>query len=230
MHYIDHALYELVTDPNAQNLFAETGGYCLRHAEMLLRIPWGLALGVAILYNRLIEDAAEALKAGGGAGPARGGVLFRNPFSRKARSGTLSKNENPDCLACQVERETEEAVLRTLVDTLRAGDERMLELVEGNEVFCLYHLERALALEWDENTRAVLRRHGLRRSETLLWELKEFIRKCDYRFSREQMGAEGDSWMRAAAWVTGVSLGKDDRAAAPGELKRKLRGDCGLGE
>src|SRR5512136_3139576 len=64
VHYIDHALYGLVTDPHAQNLFAETGGYCRRHAEMLLRIPWGSALGVAILYNRLIEDAAEALTAG----------------------------------------------------------------------------------------------------------------------------------------------------------------------
>jgi hypothetical protein len=31
MHYIDHALYGLVTDPHAQNLFADTGGYCRRH-------------------------------------------------------------------------------------------------------------------------------------------------------------------------------------------------------
>ena len=71
MHYIDHALYGLVTDPQAQNLFAETGGYCRRHAGMLLQIPWGSALGVAILYNRLIEDAAEALSAerGQAAGP-----------------------------------------------------------------------------------------------------------------------------------------------------------------
>jgi hypothetical protein len=71
----------------------------------------------------------------------------------------------------------------------------------------------------------VLRRHGLRRAEKLLVELKEFIRKSDYRHTKEEMGGEGDSWMRAVAWVTGVSLEKDDRPFRPGELKRKMRGE-----
>jgi hypothetical protein len=227
MHYIDHALYGLVTDPHAQNLFAQTGGYCRRHAEMLLRIPWGSALGVAILYNRLIEDAAEDLKAGKGhpAGHKAHGGLTRSLFSPKAWKKTPSTEDNPDCLACKVERETEEGVLRTLVEMLGAGDERLTGAVEGSEGFCLYHLDRALRIGADETAAAVLRRHGLRRAEQLLVELKEFIRKSDYRHTREEMGPEGDSWMRAVAWVTGVSLEKDDRPFSPGELKRKMRGE-----
>ena len=227
LHYIDHALYGLVTDPGAQNLFAETGGYCRRHAAMLLAIPWGSALGVAILYKRLVEDAASNLKAERGEilpHAKRGGISF-NPFSPKGRKDTLAREENPDCLACNVERETEQGVLRTLADTLRAGDGRMTGAVEENEGFCLYHLELALGMDAGEKGNAALRAHGLRRAERLLAELAEFIRKCDYRFTREQMGGEGDSWMRAVAWVTGVSLEKEDRAFSPGELKRKMRGE-----
>jgi hypothetical protein len=226
MHYIDHALYGLVTDPQAQNLFADTGGYCRRHAEMLLRIPWGSALGVAILYNRLVEDAAEAITAGREqiADHQKRDGFSLGLFSAKGRKKTRS-NDNPDCLACKVERETEEGVLRTLVERLRAGDERLTGAVEGSEGFCLYHLDRAFQIGTDEKAGAVLRRHGLRRAERLLAELKEFIRKSDYRHTREEMGAEGDSWMRAVAWVTGVSLEKDDRPFSPGELKRKMRGE-----
>jgi hypothetical protein len=226
MHYIDHALYGLVTDPGAQNLFAETGGYCRRHAGMLLAIPWGSALGVAILYRRLVEDAAAQLKAEkGGALHAKPGGISFNPFSPRVRKNPPAREENPDCLACKVEQDTEQGVLRTLADTLRAGDGRMTEAVEGNEGFCLYHLGLALAMDAGEKGNSVLRSHGLRRAERLLAELAEFIRKSDYRFTREQMGGEGDSWMRAVAWVTGVSLEKEDRAFSPGELKRKLRGE-----
>lgn len=227
MHYIDHALYGLVTDPQAQNLFAETGGYCRRHAELLLRIPWGSALGVAILYNRLIEDAVDALKAGKEqrAGHPKHGGLSLGLFSPKDQKKSLSKDDHPDCLACKMERETEEGVLRTLVEMLRAGDQRLTGAVEGSEGFCLYHLDRALRIGADDKADAILRRHGLRRAERLLAELKEFIRKSDYRHTKEAMGAEGDSWMRAVAWVTGVSLEKDDRPFSPGELKRKMRGD-----
>jgi len=227
MHYIDHALYGLVTDPYTQNQFADTGGYCRRHGEMLLQIPWGSALGVAILYNRLIEDAAEELKAGGEesvAGEKRGAPAL-GFFPTKGRRKPLSRGDNPDCLACKVERETEQGVLHTLTESLRAGEGRMLEAVNGSEGFCLYHLDLALSNPLPEKVENALRHHGLRRAEHLLVELKEFMRKSDYRFTRETMGAEGDSWMRAVAWVTGVSLEKEDPGSTPGELKRKMRGE-----
>ena len=227
LHYIDHALYGLVVDPHAQNLFADTGGYCRKHGEMLLKIPWGSALGVAILYNRLIEDAAEELKAGraeSAAGEKRG-ASARGLFAAKGRRKPLVRGDNPDCLACKVERETEEAVLHTLTESLRAGDERMLAAVGGSEGFCLYHLDRALSDPLPEKVETALRRHGLRRAERLLSELKEFMRKSDYRFAGEPMGPEGDSWTRAVAWVTGVSMEKDEPGSQPGDLKRKMRGE-----
>ncbi len=35
-------------------------------------------------------------------------------------------------------------------------------------------------------------------------ELAEFIRKQDYRFRDEGLGAEGDAWIRAIAQVSGA--------------------------
>jgi hypothetical protein len=227
IHYIDHALYGLVTDPQAQNLFAGTGGYCRRHGEMLLKIPWGSALGVAILYNRLIEDAMEALKEGTGETTAgiKRGAAAAGLFSGRGAAKKFSRDAGSDCLACKVERETEQGVLHTLAESLRSGDERILAAVEGGEGFCLYHLDLALANPLPDTAGSALRRHGLRRAERLQGELKEFIRKSDYRFSKEPMGAEGDSWSRAVAWVTGVSQEKEDTSARAGDLKRKLRGE-----
>ncbi len=227
MHYIDHALYGLVTDPHAQNQFADTGGYCRKHGEMLLKIPWGSALGVAILYNRLIEDAVEELKAGGEefvAGEKRGAPTL-GFFPVKGRKRPLSRGDNPDCLACKVEHETEQGVLHTLTESLRALDQRMLEAVNGSEGFCLYHLDLALSNPLPEKVETALRLHGLRRAEHLLAELKEFMRKSDYRFTGEPMGPEGDSWTRAVAWVTGVSLEKEETNPRPGDLKRKMRAE-----
>jgi Family of unknown function (DUF6062) len=227
MHYIDHALYGLVTDPHAQNKFADTGGYCRRHGEMLLKIPWGSALGVAILYNRLIEDAAGVLKEAIGETNAGDKRSAASPglFSGRGRPKKLSRDATIECLACAVERETEEGVLHTLTDTLRTGDERMLAAVGEGEGFCLYHLDLALNGPLPEKVGITLRRHGLRRAERLLAELKEFMRKSDYRFAKEPMGAEGDSWQRAVVWVTGVSLEEEEPAATPGDLKRKMRGE-----
>jgi len=227
MHYIDHALYGLVTDPHAQNLFAGTGGYCRRHGEMLLKIPWGSALGVAILYNRLIEDAADILKEGadGTTAGVKRSVSPKGLFPAKARRRSLVRGDNPNCLACKVESETEQGVLHTLIESLRTGDGRMLEAVNGSEGFCLYHLDLALKDPLPEKVETALRRHGLRRAERLLSELKEFMRKSDYRFTGEAMGPEGDSWSRAVAWVTGVSVEKDDPDSHPGDLKRKMRSE-----
>jgi hypothetical protein len=187
----------------------------------------GSALGVAILYHRLIEDAVGELKAGRGVSAAgeKRGAPGLGLIPAKGCRKLLPRGNNPDCPACKVGRETGRGVLHTLAESLRVGDARMLEAVDGAEGFCLYHLDRTLANPLPEKVETALRRHGLRRAENLLAELKEFMRKSDYRFTGEPMGAEGDSWMRAVAWVTGVSVEKEDPDSASGELKRRMRGE-----
>lgn len=170
MYYIDHTLYSLVIDPQAQNLFAQTRGDCHRHAAMLLKIPWVSALGVAILYNRPMEDAAAEWKEETGCRRKRVGLEL-GLFAAKREKKPAPQDAYSDCLACQVERETGHCVLSTLVETLRAGDSRMIEAVEENEGFCLYHPDLALAMD------AYKKAHSILRRAEKSTELKTFIRK-----------------------------------------------------
>jgi hypothetical protein len=209
MSYIDHALYALVVDPPTQNRFADSGGYCRRHAEMLFRIPWGSALGVAILYRRLTEDSAAELtkadrRSAGGKSPAL-------------------RHLQPACPACTVEQEAELGVLEAILSMLKAKDPRMMEAVTGGRGLCLRHTDAALASAPNAETAALVREHGLRTAKLLLDELNEFIRKSDYRNSEEQKGPEGDSWMRAVSWVTGAVPEKEAKAFTPGSLKQQMR-------
>jgi hypothetical protein len=65
------------------------------------------------------------------------------------------------------------------------------------------HLDRARATT--RNMRALERLWEVQNAcmQSLLEELSEFIRKHDYRFTREGMGEEGTSWIRAIEMVAG---------------------------
>jgi len=216
MNYIDHALYALVVDPQTQNRFAQAGGYCRRHGEMLFRIPWGSALGVAILHRRLLEDTAEELQKADRKTAAGG----KKPWQRHVQ---------PDCPACTVEREAEEGALAAILATLKAKDERMTGAVAGGKGMCLHHIDAALSVAADGETFVLLRDHGLRTARALIDELDEFIRKSDYRNTDEQQGLEGDSWIRAVSWVTGAVPEKEAKAFTPGSLKKRLREESSSG-
>jgi hypothetical protein len=209
MKYIDHALYALVVEPQTQNRFAQAGGYCRRHGEMLFRIPWGSALGIAILHRRLIEDVSDELRKA----DRRNVGGERKPWQ---------KHLQPECPACVVEREAEEGALAAILDSLKAKDERMSKAINEGTGLCLHHLDAALSAA-DPGTIDILRSHGLRTADSLHAELDEFIRKSDYRNSDESMGAEGDSWIRAVSWVTGAVPEKEAKGPRPGSLKQRLR-------
>ena len=67
---------------------------------------------------------------------------------------------------------------------------------------CAALSRRARSVERSRRARVFI--ESERRSlDNLLDELDEFIRKQDYRFADEKIGAEGDSWMRAIRMIAG---------------------------
>ncbi len=103
------------------------------------------------------------------------------------RSELSGPRGNPDCPACQVEREAEERYLQTLqklpLDRVRQA------LAGGRGFVCLRHRRRLpagdLAALLDE------------RLKQILSDLSEFQKKYDYRHAAEPMGPEADAWLRA---------------------------------
>jgi len=91
------------------------------------------------------------------------------------------------CRACEVARDAEGRYLRALrrLDEVRAAQ----ALERGRGFVCLPHLGALSGVPLEGALR--------RKLEGLVEELGEFIRKRDYRFAGEPMGAERDSWLRA---------------------------------
>jgi len=95
----------------------------------------------------------------------------------------------------------EDDYLNTLLQHL--DDEGLATALRTSAGLCLPHFRRALQLIRDEETFHRVVEWQLDCLERLHGELDELIRKHDYRFSGEDLGAEGDAWIRAIAQVSG---------------------------
>jgi hypothetical protein len=197
--YLDAILYEDVNDPEMRAKLSASQGYCHTHAWRLTA-QGGSALGIAIVYQDLVRQAARRLA---GARLEPGGLL------RRAGTGAAVRALTPEarCPACAHRDEMERLSLTTLVEALAQRDKAMQAALEGSAGLCLPHLRRALEVTQDEAGFAFLRGLMEAKLKALAAELDEFIRKNDYRFSHEGFGAEGDSWQRAIGVVVGERQG-----------------------
>ena len=87
---------------------------------------------------------------------------------------------------------------------LNWSDERLRHKFQSCAGLCLSHLRLTLARTSDPVQFEALRDAHLAKWRDLIGELDEFIRKNDYRFADEEIGAEGTSWSRAIDLVSGA--------------------------
>ncbi len=169
---------------------------CNNHAWRLVALtpgaggPWRRALGAA---GDNLAQAIAAVSAGGDVAEwlASGLKLRPSELAQPTGSQGFSRSQaQEECPACRAEAAAE-----------LAATERLLDDPSGP---CLPHLQLALTLAGaDERTRELLAAER----EMLLAlraELAEFVRKKDYRFAREPLGAEAGSPRRAVALVAGA--------------------------
>lgn len=203
--YLDSLLYELVNDPGVRQEIRDARGFCNEHAWQLQKI--GGALGIGIIYRDVIETVVEFI---------RQGKYRRNQLlSRQRLQGALSRDQpaaatadlvailepQGECPACRQQRVMEDVYLSTLLEHL--DDEHLAPALRASAGLCLPHFRQTLQLVQDEQTFQRLVEVQLACLERLDGELSELVRKHDYRFAGEGFGAEGDSWIRAVAQVSG---------------------------
>ena len=212
--YLGAITYEHVNVPEFRDAIVAARGYCNDHSWQLREMR--VALGVALMYRDVVRNAAEELARhadggnGGGrpdffnSGRGRGGVRGRIAALAGVRPGDahgeLLDDPHRACPACHERDRAEALYLGALLDHI--GDERLAQAFRDGGGLCLVHLDRAAATARDAPLRQLfaLQRECLLRLQE---ELGEFIRKNDYRFQHEGMGAEGDSWIRAIETVAG---------------------------
>lgn len=188
LRYIEGVLYEGMTDPEPRNRLRAAQGLCRRHGWLMTRMRTSV-LGTAIVYRDVLADLISALER-----PSESGGLFRSP-----RAAALPEPALP-CPACSA---AGDEVLRA-GDVLRAhvDDVEIARAYQAAGGLCLPHLRAVLGRSRPHEAET-LRRWQLAAYRELRGQLDELIRKHDYRFQAEPIGAEADAWLRAVARLVG---------------------------
>jgi hypothetical protein len=212
VRYLDIVIYENVNDPQTRDAVVAARGYCNEHSWQL-RATSGAAFGTALMYRDVLQHVAEEIgrqPVGGHRDiftPDRsdGGLLDRlaKLAGRADADGKGCGITDPHvaCPACQTRKRYEVIYLGVLLDHL--GAEEFTQALQSAGGLCLVHLDQARTVTRDAH--ALERLWAVQRAcmQSLLEELREFIRKHDYRFAGEGIGTEGTSWIRAIVMVAG---------------------------
>jgi hypothetical protein len=196
MAALQSLLYEQVTDPTSRERLQKTQGLCNWHAWMLPRIPTSQC-GTAIIYEALLKDQIGALQ-------AQRRVLLPRTFWQRlknlcrdaARFSWLTHSYPvSSCpLCCSLKLTDETNYLRTLLDFLTEG--AFSRDFEASFGLCVPHIAWTVEHLRDHANLGIFLDREVEKLEALRGELREFIRKFDYRFAAEPMGDEGTSWRR----------------------------------
>jgi len=188
--FMDDFLYESVNDPGLRKEIKESAGFCSRHAWQIQKFGDGFGLG--IIYEYLIQLVLEKLKAVDG-----------SAASIKALLKELNKDEKAknSCIFCKQERDVEGRYIAIFLEN--SDDPETKFAYKNSSGLCLFHLN--LAIKKCKNKKFVTEIINIEAAKfvSLIAEVKEFHRKHDYRFSKEKIGKEGDSWIRAIEKMIG---------------------------
>jgi len=197
--YFSTVVYEQVNDIGMRAALRASQGYCAAHGEMLRQAR--SALGSAIIHRDLVNTLARALE--GERLPAntpqdwlRGLVDAGHRPQGQVLAGAES------CPACLRVYERERNYIDTLL--LNWDDELLQNKFRASAGLCLSHLRLTLGRTKDAAQFDAIKAAHLTIWRDLIGELDEFIRKQDYRFADETIGAEGTSWSRAIDLVSGT--------------------------
>lgn len=205
-HSIDNWEYEGFTDVAHRYQLIRSRGFCPLHTWQLAQHPNAFRLG--LIYNEVLTDVLHELDRGYSELPAPGeSAPQRKPawkvWWRRKRHQTDASPRFEECPLCQSRTNAEERLISTLVQQLRS--EEIRTLLSQSTGLCLVHFTQAThQAELDD---PMVLHHLLACQRTctrrVLEEVRELVRKHDYRFSDEPRGDEMLSWRRAAQLCAG---------------------------
>jgi hypothetical protein len=186
--FLIHVLREGKAREDVYKRVREAGGFCEDHTRVL---KWlgekglGDRRSIARLYGWLLVDLASSLTP-------------RSP-----------------CPACEAAAEYERASLTALRDMLHPvdGDGDLRKRFRDGPRLCRAHFVRAASVIEEGESLRILADVQAQAWEELSKDLKEYLRKHDYRFSQEpKTPAEEQSWIRAVAAISGTALELSEHA------------------
>ncbi len=198
-NYIDSLLYERVNDPGTRLDMKSSKGYCSIHAAQFVRA--GDAFGTTILYRDLIQlfkkDISEIYKNYQTEPSIRDKLRnWINSIKKK-----VSIKIEKICPICSYQTDTIKMTVSLILDYLK--DDDFKKIYRESYGLCNLHFLQGLKCHPNQEIADVLTQKERLILTTLDYELGEFIRKQDYRYSDEPIGSEGNAWIRAIEHLTG---------------------------
>jgi hypothetical protein len=186
LRYISGLFYEQTNDFNLRERLRASLGFCRQHAHLMVEELQGNALGIALIYQDVLKVAINHLE---------------------DRHGTLAPVRK--CPACE---QRDLSMMRTISELSKnIQDETITKALKASEGLCFFHLRHTLRHMRMPEKRELLISIQREIMSRLRLDLGEFIRKNDYRFSKESFGPERDSWKRAVSMVSGAKIGKSEK-------------------
>lgn len=189
--------YELVLDPAFRETVDAAWGFCNVHAQQWLE--HAPPLGTAIIYEAALGRIARQLEHQRPGRSGAGGLRSKLGGSRV--SNALAPTGA--CPLCTVQSDHESQLIGQLLDELRSASFR--DRYAASDGLCVVHMNAALAAEPSTEILEALRARLLASHRLLQDQLREIIRKHDYRYRHETMGDELGAPARAVRQVAGAS-------------------------
>lgn len=177
-------------------------GLCATHARMALEMPHS-AGSLAILYEDILrhETADMALLATPALSrPAR---YARRRWRRQVQKWLRAWQQRPPCSICHLWQAQEKRYLIVLLDAWH--DTALTRAFSCSCGLCLPHIARLILAGGTHRHLSAVLAAQQACLQTLHDELREFIRKQDYRFAHEPYGSEADAWRRAVTLLSGIN-------------------------
>jgi len=198
--FLDSLFYERVTDVWTRVGLRKSKGFCNWHAWMSVTLPFSNS-GIAIIYKDLLDAEIGGLSK----------WVKRKSFPNKRMDfRRLRKRSDPFfsswgnktcCPICKSIEEHEKMAMGVLLDFI--DEEAFCQEFEKSSGICLRHLAHVMRTFQEHPNLKLLVEKQLQKYQSLSGELAEFIRKLDYRFSKEPRGSEADSWKRVTEQFAG---------------------------
>ena len=206
--FLDTLLYEFVVDPDIQNAFRASRGLCNTHGWQLSQQRGG-NVGIAVLYQGALDEVLVTLTQS----PQKKGSsqMMRLLGMQADAEGTLLADRlAPDgrCMCCAALDAAEKRYIHTLANSL--DDTRVKHAYANSGGLCLPHVRKLMPEAQDVQF--------IVQTQAAIWKglieaLELFRDKIDPRNTLGEMGAEGNSWLRAFEAIGGASgvFGTDRR-------------------
>lgn len=200
---------ELVLDPAYREQVDAAWGFCNLHAQQWLEEAQPLS--TAIIYEAVLGRVSRELER-----VTSGRSKLRGQIRTRLRSGTpcAMLAESRVCPLCLTRDEQERQIVAHLIQELES--EPFRARYRASDGLCVAHLNLALCAGPGPESVTALRDHLLRTNEELRGQLREVIRKHDYRYRDEIAGPEWTAVEKAVRQVAGAPGIDGRRSGAPG--------------